>query len=42
MKVAFSSLYFVLRVFLFFLPVLKSVAFTGCEDEWVMAFQTIL
>ena len=41
MKNAFSSLYLVFRVFLLILYVLKSVAFTWCE-EWVIAAQTNL
>ena len=42
MKVAFSSLYFVFKSFsLNILPILKSVAFTWCQ-EWIIAVQTIL
>ena len=41
MKVAFSSFYFVFRVFLLTFDLFKSVAFKWCV-EWVIAVQTIL
>ena len=41
MKIAFSSFYFVFRVFLLTFDLFKSVAFKWCV-EWVIAVQTSL